>query len=92
VTFDLFGTLAAGISSHVQATFVSDAARLIAVPEDAFRCEWSNTYDERTIGAIPDFEENVRIIARRVGVTVPRRQVLALQELRDEFLNRALEP
>ena len=41
VIFDLFGTLVAGVSSHVQATFVSEAARVIAAPEDALRREWS---------------------------------------------------
>jgi putative hydrolase of the HAD superfamily len=92
VIFDLFGTLVRNFSYRAHEQTVSDIARILNLPRDAFARLWHETWKMRSTGVFPTIEANIVHTCAVLGLRREPDQILAGAQVELEFTRRALAP
>lgn len=91
VIFDLFGTLVQSFwEGHEDC--LSDMASALGVSPEDFARAWSETCGERLVGTIPTVADNLRIIAKALGVNPDEGRIKDAVEIREGFVRGRLTP
>jgi putative hydrolase of the HAD superfamily len=93
VIFDLFGTLVPPYDLESYLVTLEHMAETLNLDNGKFRREWLDTYESRARGDFRSLDENLQLIASRLGASsLTAKQLRSIVTMRTEFSRRALKP
>ncbi len=91
VIFDLFGTLVSGFwEGHDE--HLAEMATALGLPREDFVRAWTETCEERLVGAIPTIADNLRLIMKTMGLPPNEKRITRAVRAREDFVRSRLIP
>ena len=88
--FDLFGTLVHVASRHENENSLRHMASVLSVPPDNLIQLWHDTFDQRMNGIFRDYQECIRFICDKLGLSPEDRQIDLAARVRFEMTKKGV--